>query len=100
MLRSSALFRLTWGENIAARVGFGLLGFVAVLPGIAIIALGAAVFWPLIAIGVLEIIMVVVVLSALNAVFQTALYLYATSGEVPDGFEQTALPGAFGSKGS
>ncbi len=36
--RSAALFRQTWGENVAARVGFGLLGFLASLPGIAAIA--------------------------------------------------------------
>ena len=30
-----------------------------------------------------------------NAVFQTALYLYATTGTVPSGFETSPLPRAF-----
>ena len=29
--RSASLFKKTWGENLAGQVGFGLLGFVAVL---------------------------------------------------------------------
>lgn len=98
--RSSALFKVTWGENLVARVGFGLLGFAAAIPGIVLIVAGAAGFWPLIIPGVAWIIGVVVVMTALNAVFQTALYLYATTGEVPSGFEQTTLPSAFGEKGS
>jgi len=34
--RSGALFKRTWGENMAAQVGFGLLGLLAALPAIAI----------------------------------------------------------------
>ena len=30
--QSASLLRRTWGENIAARVGFGLLGFVLIIP--------------------------------------------------------------------
>ena len=33
--QSGSLLRQTWGENLAARVGFGLLGFLAVIPAIA-----------------------------------------------------------------
>lgn len=36
-----------------------------------------------------------VVLTALGAVFQTALYLYATTGAIPSGFEQSSLPESF-----
>ncbi|MEE8497942.1 MAG: DUF6159 family protein [Acidimicrobiia bacterium] len=80
--RSGALFKRTWGENMAAQVGFGLLGLLAALPAIAIIALGfnaggsAAVV--AIAIGVAWILVAVLVLTALNGIFQTALYRHAT----------------------
>jgi len=44
---SAALLKRTWGENIAARVGFGLLGFVAIIPAVLVVvatgALGGAV---------------------------------------------------------
>ena len=39
--------------------------------------------------------LVVVVLTALNAVFQTALYLYATTGSVPAGFDDSHLQDSF-----
>lgn len=75
--RSTALFKGTWGENVAARVGFGLLGFVAVLPGIAAIAAAVAVGDPvnplLLTLGVAWILAVAMVLSALSGIFQTAL---------------------------
>jgi len=80
--RSGALFKRTWGENMAAQVGFGLLGLLAALPAIAIIALGfnaggsAAVV--AIAIGVAWILLAVLVLTALNGIFQTALSRHAT----------------------
>jgi len=97
--RSTQLFKGTWGENIAARVGFGLLGFVAMIPAIAIFAIGAGTgLWPLFIVAVLWIIGVAVVLTAMNAVFQTALYLYATEGSIPSGFEGTSLTSSFGPK--
>ena len=45
--RSTELFKGTWGENLAARIGFGLLGFVAMIPGVIVFVLGASSgFWP------------------------------------------------------
>lgn len=98
--RSTQLFKGTWGENLAARVGFGLLGFVAMIPAFAIFALGASAgLWPLFIVAVLWVIAVAVVLTAMNAVFQTALYLYATQGSVPSGFAGTDFTNSFGQKG-
>lgn len=100
--RSGALLKQTWGENLASQVGFGLLGFVAALPGIALIALGIAVGGPAlvaaIVVGALWLGAVAVTLTAMNAIFQTALFHHAagqplaTSGA---GFDQTTLQSAF-----
>lgn len=96
---SGSLLKSTWGENLAARVGFGLLGFVAMLPALLLIAvfgsLGGVGLIVGIAIGVVWIAVVVVVMTALNAVFQAALYLYATSGMVPSGFEGSSIGESF-----
>ena len=96
---SGSLLKSTWGENLAARVGFGLLGFVAILPAILVGAvlgsLGGAGLILGIIIGVAWIGLVVVVMTALNAVFQTALYLYATSGMAPSGFEGSSIGQSF-----
>ncbi len=98
--RSASLLRRTWGENIAARVGFGLLGFILILPAVAVAALFIASGWQvLMAVGLIAaaawVGLVVVVLTALNAIFQTALYLYATTGTAPAGFEQAPLAQTF-----
>jgi hypothetical protein len=102
--RSAQLFKQTWGENVAARVGFGLLGMVAVLPAVAIIALGAAAGGALLAllvvVAVAWIVLVSVVIAALSAIFQTALYRYAADGAVPGGYFDTGdLSGAFAPRG-
>ena len=104
--KSANLFKRTWGENVAAQIGFGLLGFLAVLPGIAVIFLGiasgtAALAVVGIALGVIWIIGVVVTIAALNGIFQTALYHFAVSGSVPGQyFDERQLNSAFGPKGS
>jgi hypothetical protein len=99
-LKSSAsLLKRTWGENIAARVGFGLLGLVAMIPAVVVLmatgALGGAALVVGIILTVAYVALVVVVLTALNAVFQTALYLYATTGSVPTGFDDSNLQASF-----
>ncbi len=98
--QSASLLRRTWGENIAARVGFGLLGFVLIIPAVIVAGLFIASGWQLLmAIGIIVaaawVAVVMVVLTALNAVFQTALYLYVTTGAVPSGFEQAPLAQTF-----
>ena len=97
--RSGELLRNTWGENLIAQVGFGLIGMVAALPGILIAVIGAsagsagAVIG--ITIGVAWIALVSVVVSTLTAIFQMALYIYATTGQVPSGFENSGINDAF-----
>ncbi len=80
--RSGTLFKRTWGENVAAQVGFGLLGLLAALPAIAVIALGfsagGAAAVVAIAIGIGWLLFASLVLAALNGIFQTALYRHAS----------------------
>ena len=99
--RSGAMFKRTWGENMAAQVGFGLLGFLLVLPAIGVIALGfgtgGATAVILVAIGVMWILLVSLVLAALNGIFQTALYHYA-AGTPAAGFPTATLESAFAPK--
>ncbi len=101
--RSASLLRRSWGENLVARVGFGLLGLILMIPAVAIVLLAAASGSNVITIaGVVIagawIAVVMVVLTALNAIFQTALYMYATTGISPSGFEQAPLAQSFAHK--
>ena len=50
------------------------------------------------AIAVVWIALALVVMSALGAIFQTALYMYATTGQSPEGFENAGLNQSFGHK--
>lgn len=100
---SGRLFRQTWGENLAAQVGFGLVGFVAMLPGFALIVgggfVGSGAFVGGLVLGAVWIIGVAVLLSALSGIFQTALYLFAVDGALPAGtFSETTMQGAFAPK--
>ena len=98
--RSARLLRKTWGENVIASVGFWLLAFVLVIKGILAIGSVTAVLYLIagtvgLIVGVAVTIAYVVVLSvcfsALNAVYQTGLYIYAITGEVPNGFEEAEI---------
>jgi len=103
-LKSSAhLLRQTWGENIAARVGFGLLGFVAIVPAVILAVVLAATDVAILAIlgiafAAVWIGVAMVVISAMSGIFQAALYLYATTGSAPQGFENANLGGTFAAK--
>ncbi|MCH2434097.1 MAG: DUF6159 family protein [Acidimicrobiales bacterium] len=96
---SGSLLRETWGENLAARVGFGLLGFLAIVPAVILFFVAGALGGAALIVGIVVILAyvayVVVVLTALSAVFQTALYPYATTGSVPAGFEGSNLRDSF-----
>jgi hypothetical protein len=98
--RSAELFKRTWGENVAAQFGFGFLGFLLMIPGILVIVLGVFTGSGLalgvaILVGVLWMVAVSVVLAALNAIFQTALFHYASNGQSLGPFGQGALATAF-----
>ena len=98
--RSKAMLRRTWGENLVAQAGLSIVGFVLMLPGLLI-----AIFFGSGALGVLGVILGgllmilgAVVASALSAVYQTALYEYATTGEAPAEFAEVNLGDSFGDR--
>jgi hypothetical protein len=94
---STALIRRAWGETLVGEVSmglvFGVLGFVGLLAwlatgflggsGLLMLGLGIAVllYWVVLA----------VVYSAAQGVLTAALYKYATTGQVPQGFDGGTL---------
>jgi hypothetical protein len=93
--QSMSLFKRTWGENAIGNVGiglaFGLFFLLTVLVAGALVVAGLQLSVPLgIAfgvIGVLALVVLAVVQSALSGIYAAALYRYATAGESPRGFE-------------
>lgn len=99
--KSGSLVRNTWGENLAGHIGLGIVGFLLILPSIALVAAGIAsagtgVGGVMISLGVLWVIIVMPVMAALTGIYQTALYHFAVSGHVPSGyFDNTVMQSAF-----
>ena len=101
---STRLLKKTWGEQLIGNFGFGIVFFLLGIPGIALLifgimalaggGVGAALAVLLIAAGILYIILLGLIQSALQVIFQAALYLYAKDGQAPAGFNQNTLGNA------
>ncbi len=98
--RSASLFKQTWGENLIGQTGLGVIGFVAVLPGL-LVGGAIATLVPILGIALIVawIIITSTVMAALNGIFRTALYLFA-SGQPVAWFDQQTMANAFRPKTS
>lgn len=101
--RSGHLLKQTWGENVIAQVGLGLVGFVASLPALVVGVLGAAagtlvITIPAVAVAAAWLAIVAAVMAALSGIYRTALYRYAMDGQVPAAFAGMDFEHAFGPK--
>ena len=90
--RSSKLFRDTWGEKVIGGFSFSLVSFVLVLPGIGlfIVATFLGGIKGLLfgfAVLVLYLLMLSVMMSAVQGIFNAALYRYACFKQVPPAFD-------------
>jgi hypothetical protein len=96
---STALVKKTWGEQVAGNFGFGLMFFLLALPAAGVIVLSLfsgniAIIGGCIALAVIYLIGLGLVQSALQSIFQAAVFLYARDGQVPEGFEAELLGNA------
>jgi hypothetical protein len=96
--RSATLLKRTWGENLVFNFSINAIGLVATLPVVAVGALAVATGVPTvgaIAVAAAWFVLVAGVLSALSAVYKTALYRWATDLPVDPVFEAEQLTDAF-----
>jgi hypothetical protein len=96
---STALMKKTWGEQLVSNFSFGTIFFLLAVPAFALMFLGfylggAAVGLVCVGVAAVYLIILALIQSALHAIFQTALYLYARDGAVPEGFRSGVLEGA------
>lgn len=100
--RSSELFKRTWGEQVIANAGIGLVSMVAVLAGLPLLLLAATGIGVLAGIGIVAFVLwvavVIAVTSALSVVYQTALYHYAANGMPPAAFAHVDFRSSFTAK--
>jgi len=105
--RSAAILRSKWGESLAGEARIGLLGGLFFLlaaliffGGLALVfssgaTTAAALGATLMAIGVAFGITSMVVFQTLSTIFQSGVYLYATTGQVPPSLDYDLVAGAF-----
>jgi hypothetical protein len=96
---STALLKKTWGEQLIGNFSFGFVFFLLAVPAFIFIVMGlatgrgvgiiAGIFFAAVYLTGLALIQ-----SALQAIFQAALYLYARDGLVAPGFEEGLLTNA------
>jgi hypothetical protein len=96
--RSGTLFKRTWGENVMANAGIGIVAMfatiVGVLPCLLLIAVGGPVAIVGIGLAVAWVIAVQLVAATLTGILQIALYRFANDGTVP-GFDNDKLRDMF-----
>ena len=105
--RSASILRAKWGELLAGEARIGLLGMLFFLLSALVFAGGAALVFSkgatamagigviLMVIGVLAAITSMVVVSTLSTIFQSGVYLYATTGQVPASLDRELVESAF-----
>jgi hypothetical protein len=99
---SVQLLRRTWGENLLAGLGFGLLYFFWAIPGVFgfIIGAGMIASHPFLAIVIMVLAILYfpllgLVLSTMSTIFAIVLYRYASAGTVTPGFDRELLEASF-----
>jgi Family of unknown function (DUF6159) len=103
---STALLKRTWGEQLVSHFSFGFVFFLLGLPAFAVIILGGylasvhsiAGMIVCFSAAVIYLIVLGLIQSTLQSIFQTALYLYARDGQAPMGFNAEVLGSALRSR--
>lgn len=97
---SASMLKRSWGEQIIGNVSFALIFVVlGVVPvGLVVLAVASgsdvAVTTALI-LAAVYVLVAALVQSTLQAIYQAAVYRYASQGSVPGGFDDEMLAGAF-----
>ncbi len=90
---STQLLRKTWGEQLISGFSFSFLFFILSIPAFLLIflAFASSLTYLFIGLAVVYLIVLALVQSALQAIFQAVVYLYAKDGQVPEGFNAEML---------
>lgn len=97
---SASMIRKTWGETFIVKFGvglfFALIGFVmfALAIGMIIIFQSAVASVVILGVFVVAIIIMSIISATLNSIFKLALFNYARTGQVPQGFSTEVISGA------
>jgi hypothetical protein len=103
---STELLRKTWGEQLIGNFSFGAVFLLLALPAWLIIGFGfyllfqghPAATWMCVSVAIAFLIALSLVQSALQSIFQAAVYLYTRDQSGPAGFPSELLAGAVGTR--
>ncbi len=102
--RSASLLKRTWGENIVGNFGIGavasIIAFLIIIGGLGLLFLGISIDSVPLAIGgmvamIALLILLGLVISALQGIYQAAVYQYAATGETSGFFAPELVQQAF-----
>ncbi|PRP95145.1 DUF6159 family protein [Enhygromyxa salina] len=100
---SAGLFKKTWGESLVKQIGFGWMQTLSIF-GVTVFAAGlftvfntGNLLWIPFGFAVFGYVSVALLFSVASSVYDTALYVYATTDRVV-GYDQELMDGAFGTK--
>ncbi len=102
--KSAQAFGKTWGENLARHFGLGLIQFLFGLLGAGLAVLIAYLIIPVnlitgivttVIFALLYFLILILVFSSANKVYNTALFIYAETGSIPTGFSENLMSNAF-----
>ncbi|MGO8925689.1 MAG: DUF6159 family protein [Limisphaerales bacterium] len=96
---SAGLVKKTWGEQVVGNFSFGLIFFLLAIPAFLVMLLSVfsgnvALIAACLGLGIIYLIILGLVQSALQSIYQAAVFLYARDGQVPAGFEVGLLGNA------
>ncbi|GIW80169.1 MAG: hypothetical protein KatS3mg105_1976 [Gemmatales bacterium] len=100
--RSMSILKKTWGEALIGHWGLGFFSFLLMLPGIVLLVAGCFLLQVSVALGITVVVLAVLALlvagaagAALNGIYISDMYQYASTGQVPQGFAEATIRGAF-----
>lgn len=104
--KSAQTFKKTWGESLIRSFGMGFVEMLLIILGIVVgivmlivtIPLGLVFVLGAGSLLVVYFLMVILIFSVANSVFNTALFVYADTGKIPAGFNKEVMHNAFQSK--
>jgi hypothetical protein len=100
---SATLLKKTWGEQLISNFSFGLVftlfGLVAIIPvGLGFMTGTKQGMLTGISVAVIYLLILSLIQSTLQTIFQAALYLYVQDGQAPPGFQADLLKNAISKK--
>lgn len=103
LYRSAELFTETWGERVVGGFSLGIIFLAAMIPGLVLLFVavkaagpagllfgGTAIFAYMLLLSIIS--------SAVQGIFNAALYRYAVDQQVPPGFSRNLIQGAWAPK--